>query len=122
MTEERLWQTSCVSVRMEGRFGAADFDARLPRPPVQIVRGAAPRADLRVGVDELVVGELVDRARLQRALPVRVGAGRELHREGLLLLVHGIGAELRDGAAHDGGIFLRRGGEPVAGGDLRYLA
>src|SRR6476659_3365610 len=122
MTEERLWQTSCVSVRMEGRFGAADFDASLPRPPVQVVRRAAAGADLRVGVDELVVGQLVDRTRLQRAFPVRVRAGRELHREGLLLFVDRVGAELRDGAAHDAGVFLGRGGEPVAGGDLRHLA
>lgn len=32
---------------------------------------AAPAGDVRVGVDELVVGELVDRAGLRFALPVR---------------------------------------------------
>src|SRR6478735_91238 len=100
----------------------SDSEFALPRPAVQVVRGAAAGADLRVGVDELVVGQLVDRARLQRAFPVRERAGRELHREGLLVLVHGVGAELRNGAAHDAGIFLGCGREPVAGGDLRHLA
>src|SRR6266571_9209498 len=45
----------------------------LLRPPIEIRRRAAASGDVGIGVDELVGGELVDRARLRLALPVGEG-------------------------------------------------
>jgi hypothetical protein len=43
----------------------------LLHPPVKIACAAAPSGHARIGVDELVCGELVDDAGLRLALPIR---------------------------------------------------
>src|SRR6266852_4662480 len=42
------------------------------------------------------------------AVPVGIGAGLDVERESLVLLVHGVLAEMRDAARDDGLIFFRR--------------
>src|SRR5712692_5226079 len=59
----------------------------LPRAPVEIRRGAAASSHVRIGVDELVGGELVDGARLHLALLVGERAGYDLVSDRFLLLV-----------------------------------
>src|SRR5882762_5233026 len=90
----------------------------LPRAPVEIRRGPAAAGNVRIGVDELVGGELVDRARLRLALLIREGAGDDLVSDRPLLLVHGVSAEHRETAAHDRPVLLSRAGHAVVGSDL----
>src|SRR6186997_545117 len=97
-------------------------DHALLRALVVVRRAAAPARDVRVGVDELVGGELVDRARLRLAFPVRKRRRDDLVGHGLFLLVHRVGAKDRQTALVDRGIFLSRTGEAVAGGELRHVA
>ena len=48
------------------RISPPDSESAYLARRYRLYGGAAAGADLRVGVDELVVGQLVDRARLQR--------------------------------------------------------
>ena len=55
------------------RFALPILQATTPafHPPVKIARAAAPAGHVRIGVDELLSGELVDDASLRLAFPVR---------------------------------------------------
>src|SRR5712691_1701675 len=94
----------------------------LPRAPIEIRRGAAASSHVRIGVDELVGGELVDRARLRLALPVREGAGDDPVGDRPLLLVHSVSAEHRETTAHDRLVLLGRAGQAVVRSDPRHIA
>src|SRR6266705_3548256 len=94
----------------------------LLRAPIEIRRGPAASSHVRIGVDELVGGELVDRARLRLALPVRERAGDDLVSDRPLLLVHRISAEHRETAAHDRPVLLGRPSQAIVGSDPRHIA
>src|SRR5450432_1289686 len=94
----------------------------LLHPPVKITRTAPPAADIRIGVDELVRGELVDIAGLRLALPVRERGRDDVVGHRLVVLVDSVSAEHRQAAPHDASVFLRRAGHAVVGRDLGDVA
>src|SRR6266571_280115 len=53
------------------------------------------------------------------AIPVGIGAGLYVKRENLVLLVHGVLAEMRDGASDDGLIFFCGALGAIVGGEFR---
>jgi len=92
------------------------------RALVEIRRGPAASGHVRIGVDELLRGELVDRARLRLALPVREGAGDDPVGDRLPRLVHRVSAEHRETPAHDRPVLLGRAGQAIVGSDPRHIA
>src|SRR5690242_21696899 len=80
----------------------------LLRPLVEIRRRPAPARDAGIRVDELVGGELVDRARLRLALPVRERRRDDVIRHRSLRIVDRVRAEHRETAAHDLRVLLRQ--------------
>src|SRR5690242_5312419 len=93
----------------------------LLRPLVEIRRRPAPAGDVRIRVDELVGGELVDRARLRLALPVGKGGGDDVIGDRPLRVVDRVRAEHRNTAAHDLRILRRRPREAVVRSDPRHI-
>src|SRR6267378_439032 len=94
----------------------------LLRAPVEIRRGPAASSHVRIGVDELIGSELVDRARLRLALLIREGAGNDLVGDRPPLLVDRIRAEYRETPAHDRAVLLGRPGHTVVRRDPRHIA
>jgi hypothetical protein len=93
----------------------------LLHPPIKIARTPPPAAHVRIGVDELVGGQLVDIAGLRLALPVRERGRHDVVGDGLFGLVDLPGAEHRQTAPHDPGVFLRCCGHAVVGRDFGHV-
>src|SRR5437867_354265 len=100
----------CSVTRSRGPRGLLDA------LPDQI--GASTARSSGIGVLQLVAGDR-EGPLLGCPVPVRIGAGLDVEREGLVLLVHRIPADVADHAADDRLILVRGSFLAIAGGELR---